>query len=91
MWAVNMINMHFLIFTNHMKLNIVGYRPSDSGRPLKLTISAQNGSEVRGFVVVQHQAQEAMAQILLARQGKIILLSFLNALNVFFLNEANVI
>lgn len=66
-----------------MKLNIVGYRPS--GRPLKLTISAQNGSEVRGFVVVQHQAQEAMAQILLARQGKIILLSFLKCF------EANVI
>ncbi|KAL0183117.1 hypothetical protein M9458_022492, partial [Cirrhinus mrigala] len=49
-----------------MKLNAVGYRPS--GHPLKLTISAKNGSEVGGFVVVQHQAQEAMAQILLAGQ-----------------------
>lgn len=47
-------------------LNVVGNRASG---PVKL-ISAENGCEVGGFVVVQHQAPEAVAQILLARPGK---------------------
>jgi len=89
MWAVNMSNLtHFpcvllcLIPTLHMKLNVVGNRAAG---PLKLTVSAENGCEVRGFVVVQHQAPQAVAQILLAWPGEIILmhiLLFFNALKL---------
>lgn len=52
-----------------MKLDVVGNRASG---PLKRPVSAENGCEVRGFVVVQHQAPEAVAQILLAWPGEII-------------------
>ncbi len=42
----------------------VGHKPSG------LTVRVKNGSEAGGFVVVQHQAQKAVAQILLAGPGE---------------------
>lgn len=49
-------------------LNVDGNRLSRSS--LTLTINAKNGVKVEGFIVVQHQAQKAMAQILLAGEGE---------------------
>lgn len=40
------------------------------GCSLMVTIDAKNGVEVGGVAVIQHQAQKAMAQILLAGEGK---------------------
>ncbi len=42
----------------------VGHKPSG------LTVRVKNGSEAGGFVVIQHQAQKAVAQILLAGPGE---------------------